>query len=459
MIAVIVDMRWHLFRYLRDLDRDAVVIGFDDYLSAVRHGLTTLINLQFCQRASFDFERAEPIAVVACRTDPDDCELILQPPYSIVDAYDAIQWLKSDLDSMLVDGFAIPSSLRNIAVSNAASFKCLEPQLFSVSRVFFISPLLAHAEQHTDIGAVPTIPTTVIAVATGSFKEAEQRIHRCLCKHGTLLDVVVISNDELEWTSVFWDVRQESLQNFSLALSLNSLTPFQANPQPLLELSCRHFFEVIDLPQWVQVCECHGRSATDIVHAMSNGTSPGLQVGLEYCPSKQVPEEVADNLITCRTLQADHFIPVDDVCETKLIGQMFVAWSRRLALLVHGCIPELRPKEQLLLNGVSARFIMIPATSSPVGAPDSVPFALIRMCLFVEQLLPWMATVENSSSDDPYSEDDAMLFDSIPQIHDVSELIVSNAFHDIVRDAVQSIETRRDTEGRLEAPLSAQLEA
>lgn len=59
--------------------------------------------------------------------------------------------------------------------------------------------------------------------------------------------------DELEWTSVFWDVRQESLQNFSLALSLNSLTPFQANPQPLLELSCRHFFEVIDLPQWVQV--------------------------------------------------------------------------------------------------------------------------------------------------------------------------------------------------------------
>lgn len=38
------------------------------------------------------------------------------------------------------------------------------------------------------------------------------------------------------------------------------------------------------------------------------------------------------------------------------------------------------------------------------------------MCLFVEQLLPWMATVENSSSDDPYSEDDAMLFDSVSRL-------------------------------------------
>eukprot|EP00474_Spongospora_subterranea_P005644 CRZ06102.1 hypothetical protein [Spongospora subterranea] len=156
----------------------------------------------------------------------------------------------------------------------------------------------------------------------------------------------------------------------------------------ILTLTSQPFLETLYFPHAVQACRCHGFSMEKIAPDLA---IPALSIGSTYIPINDWRVRNSNVNISVTPFRALYLVAADDLCETKIIGKTFIAWSSNPTDLFKNLlrylwrnslciILEYSGAECPLMNSklmTRTRFVF--AAASVTGSVHGVHFSTVRL--------------------------------------------------------------------------------
>eukprot|EP00474_Spongospora_subterranea_P005641 CRZ06099.1 hypothetical protein [Spongospora subterranea] len=428
-IAIVIDIRLQL---LPDQGDPRTRDQFQSYLRDVRHELRCLCNHQcggtsndsevlqyFFIRSCFCFSPTirsgnlprfiltrfrcdkrwshvliflKEVVIVVCRAHPSDCEVILAPPYDLHQAYEAIDWIDDRFDSVLV---GTPVFARDPTPSYAASLSCLAKQK-GLSHIYFLSALVDLPNCPQDFSSLmeDIVPVKLLSVkldrnSSESWSSQETKLPSTLPKNTETFHTVQLPNDSGVLATEFRKMRGVLSSTTEIVIDLSHLSSnLRKEGGLILTLTSQPFLETLYFPHAVQACRCHGFSMEKIAPDLA---IPALSIGSTYIPINDWRVRNSNVNISVTPFRALYLVAADDLCETKIIGKTFIAWSSNPTDLFKNLlrylwrnslciILEYSGAECPLMNSklmTRTRFVF--AAASVTGSVHGVHFSTVRL--------------------------------------------------------------------------------